>query len=246
MSKSSGLGDHLFIDGVDVSGDINSLSRIGGSVAALDMTGINKYAFERRGGVRDGSIEFTSYFNPSEGETHDVLSALPTSNRVVSYHRGLGVGAWSAHVVAKQIGYDPTRAADGALTNVTAAQANGFGLEWARQLTDGKRVDSQATDGDSFDLGAGSSFGLQAYLHVFALDGDDATITLQHSADDGDADPFTDLASFTEVTAAPSAERIETARAEAVERYLRVVTSGTFSELVFAVSVAVNPVEVRF
>jgi hypothetical protein len=42
------------------------------------------------------------------------------------------------------------------------------------------------------------------------------------------------------------AQRIQTARGQTVERYLRVVTTGTFSNAVFAVSVARNDVEVTY
>ncbi|TDC47639.1 hypothetical protein E1281_25910 [Actinomadura sp. KC345] len=248
MAKSSGLGDNLYIDGVDVSGDIGSLGNIGGGPAALEMTGINKSAIERRGGVRDGAIEFTSFFNPSEDETHDVLSMLPTADRLVSYYRGTAAGGWAANLVAKQIGYDPTRGEDGALTLATQAQANGYGLEWARQLTAGKRSDTEATDGTSLDLGAASSFGLQAYVQVFSFTGTSVTIKLQGSSDDAAADAFADITDgdFTAVTTAPTAERIQTARDAAIERYIRVVTTGTFTECTFAVSVAINKTAVTF
>lgn len=254
MSKTGGLGDNLYIDGVDVSGDINAVSRVGGGPAALDFTAINKYAFERKGGIRDGSIEFTSFFNPdsiSGGDSadgaHTVLSTLPTTNRLVSYYRGTALGGWSAHCLAKQINYDGTRGNDGAFTFQVQAQANGYGVNWAKQLTAGQRTDTTATDGDSVDFGAAASFGLQAYLHVFSFTGTSADIKLQGSSDDGGSDAFADITggAFTTVTEA-GAQRIQTDRDQAVERYLRVVTSGTFSELVFAVAVAVNPVEVDF
>lgn len=247
MSKTGGLGDNLYIDGVDVSGDINAVSRVGGGPAALDFTAINKYAFERKGGIRDGSIEFTAFFNPATDETHDVLSALPTTNRLVSYYRGTTAGGWSAHCLAKQINYDATRGNDGAFTFQVQAQANGFGVEWAKQLTGGMRTDTTATDGDSVDLGASSSFGLQAYLHVFAFTGTSATIKLQGSSDDGGSDAFADITggAFSSVTGVTS-ERIATADDASIERYIRVVTSGTFTELVFAVSVAVNKTAVTF
>lgn len=247
MAKSGGLGDNLYVAGYDISGDIGSLSSVHGGPAALDVTGIDKSAMERIGGVRDGSIEFSAFFNESADQAHEVLSSLPTSNRLVSYFRGTTLGGWSAHLIGKQVNYDPTRGNDGALTIAVQAQANGYGLEWCRSLTAGKRTDTAATNGDGVDFDAANSFGLQAYLQVFAFTGTSATIKLQSSSDDAVADAYADVTdgAFTAVTDVTS-ERIQTARDQAVERYLRVVTSGTFTDLVFAVAVAVNPVEVVF
>lgn len=251
MPKQSGLGDNLYVDGNNVSGDIGSLSRIGGGQAAGVTTGIDKYAFERIGqGPRDGAIEFTSYFNDDSGRAHEVFSALPTTDRVVSYFRGTALGGWGASLVGKQINYDLSRATDGALPVAIAAQSNGYGLEWGRSLTAGRRTDTGAANGTGVDFGAASSFGLQAYVHVFAFTGTDATIKLQGSSDDGGSDAYADITGggFTQVTSAPTSQRIETARNLAVERYMRVVTttSGGFSNLVFAVLVAKNLTEVVF
>jgi hypothetical protein len=249
VGKQGGLGDNLYVDGVDVSGDIGSLSRISGSLATLDLTAITQFAHERRGGIRDGAIEFSSFFNDDAGETHDVLSDLPTTDRIVTYSRGTALGGWAASVVAKQINYDPTRAADGALTNATQAQANGYGLEWGKRLTAGIAVhESNGEDGTGVDGGASSAFGLQAWLHVFDFDGTDATISLEQSSDDGSTDAYAAVTdgAFTQVTSAPFSERIQTARDQAVERYLRVSSAGTFTSISFVVAVTRNLTEVTF
>ena len=62
--KQSGLGDALFISGYDLSGDIQAVGNIGGGPAALEFTGINKSAHERKGGKLDGRLQATTYFNP--------------------------------------------------------------------------------------------------------------------------------------------------------------------------------------
>lgn len=245
MSKQGGLGDRLFIAGVDVSGDINSIGTIAGGPAALDVTAINKSAFERIGGVRDGSLEFTSYFNPAQGAAHETFSALPTADAIVTYCRGTTLGNPSACLVGKQIGYDGTRANDGAFTFTVQAQANGYGLEWGRQLTAGQRTDTTATAGSSVDFGAAGTNGLQAYLHVFAFTGTSVTVKLQQSSDDGGTDAFADVTggAFTTATGVTS-ERI--AVTGNVERYLKVTTTGTFTNAVFAVTVAFNETAVAF
>lgn len=244
MAKQSGLGDHLLVSGYNVSGDIGSLSRIGGGPAALEVTGIDKGARERIGGLRDGSMEFNAYFNPGANRAHERFAALPTADQGVTYLRGLGLGAAGASMVAKVISYNGTRASDGGLTFAVAAQANGYGLEWGIQLTDGLQTDTAATDGDSVDHGDVTEFGLQAHLHVLAFTGTSATITIQESDDDA---AWLDVAGgeFATVTGV-SSQRIATARDLDVEPYLRVSTAGTFTNLVFAVLVARNETLVDF
>ncbi|MDN3244161.1 hypothetical protein [Streptomyces sp. ZSW22] len=248
--KQSGLGDALFISGYDLSGDIQSVGNIGGGPAPLDFTAINKSAHERKGGRLDGRMQVTSFFNPGPeaDAAHTVLSVLPRTDVTAMYCRGTGLGAPSANLVAKQIGYDGTRADDGAFTFAVEAQSNFYTLEWGRLLTAGKRTDTAATDGDSVDFGTGpTAFGLQAYLHVTAFTGTDVTVKLQESSDNGVGDPWADVVggTFTAATGV-GAQRIQTARDQTVERYLRVVTTGTFTNAVFAVSVIRNDVEVTY
>lgn len=242
MAKTSGLGDNLYVAGYDLSGDIGSLGSISGSVSPLVVTGIDKSAYERIGGRRDGNIAFTAYFNPSTDREHLRLSTLPTSDVIVSYFRGTTLGGASANIVAKQIGYDGTRGDDGAFTFAVEAQANGYGLEWGTSMTAGMRTDTTAANGTSVDFGTGSTtFGLQAYLHVFSFTGTSVTVKLQESSDNGAGDAFADVTGggFTAATGVTS-QRIATASGQTVERYLRVVTTGTFSNAVFAVSVNRN------
>jgi hypothetical protein len=247
MAKSSGLGDNLYVATFDLSGDTGSLGRIGGGPAALDATGINKSAFERIGGERDGGIEWSSWFNPDALQAHAALSTLPTGDRIVSYYRGTTLGNPAASLVGKQINYDGARGLDGSYALGVQALCNGFGLEWGTQLTAGKRTDSSATNGTGVDFTAGSSFGLQAYLHVFAFAGTSVTVKIQDSNDNGGGDPYADVVggTFATVTAITS-ERIATSAVLTVKRWLRVVTTGTFSNAVFAVNVVRNQTAVTF
>lgn len=248
MTKSSGLGDRLFIAGYNFSGDIGSLGRIGGGPAAGDVTGIDKSANERIGLLRDGSMEFSSFFNPAAAMSHARLSLLPTSDVILTYGRGTTLGNPAASLVAKQSNYDGSRGADGSFTFSVQALANGYGIEWGRQLTAGIRTDGSATNGSSVDFGTGSTlFGLQAWLHVFAFTGTSVTVKIQQSSDDGAGDAFADVVGggFTAATGITS-QRIATANGLTVERYLRVVTTGTFSNAQFAVSVCRNDTATAF
>jgi hypothetical protein len=251
VAKQSGMGDALFVAGVDLSGDTQSLGSIGGGPAVIDVTAINKSAYERIGGRRDGRIEWTSYFNDATGAAHPTLKGLPTTDVHLMYCRGTTLANPGAALVAKQINYDGTRADDGAFTFALQAQANGYGLEWGKQLTAGKRTDTGATSGTGVDFGTGSTtFGAQFYLQVFSFTGTDVTIRVQESSDNGAGDAWANVTggAFTAVTAGPTTERIATASGQTVERYLRVTTSttGGFSELTFAVLAVRNDTAVVF
>lgn len=236
MAKQAGMGDNFFISGVDVSGDTQSLGTVRGGRAVWDVTGIDKSAYERIGLRKDGQIDFVTYFNKVAAGTFQTLKARPTTDVILTYCRGTTLGNQAASIVAKQINYDPTLAADGSFTFACSAQANGFGLEWGEQLTAGKKTDGAAANGTGIDFGAVSSlFGWSAYLHVFAFTGTSVTVKVQDSADNA---TYADLsgATFTAATGVTS-ERITSASATAtVRRYVRAITTGTFSNAVFAVN----------
>lgn len=240
MTKKSGLGHFLLADGYDLSGDIGSLSNIGGGPAALEVTGINKLAPERIGGLRDGRIEFSAWFNDAANQAHPVLSALPTTDRSLMYLCGQGIGSPAACLIAKQVNYDPTRGQDGALTIGGSTQGNGYALEWGEQLTAGVRTDTTGTNGASLDNGASSAFGAQIYLQVESVTGTSVTVTIQDSADDASWSNLTGGA-FTAATGR-GVQRIATANNATVRRYLRAVSSGTFTEAIFAVALVRNEV----
>lgn len=250
MAKSSGLAQAFYLGGFNLSGDTGAGNEIGGGLAGTqDVTGIDKSAIERIGLERDGRLSWTSFFNPAAAKAHAVLSTLPTTDRHMMWATGSSIGSPAACMVGKQIDYNPTRGADGSLTISVSSQANAYGLEWCDLLTAGIRTDTTATNGSSLDLGTGSTaFGLQAYLQVFAFTGTSVTIKLQESSDNGAGDAWADVTggAFTAVTAAQTTERIQTGRAQTVERYLRVATSGTFSNVQFVVGVARPDVSTLF
>lgn len=244
MAKQSGLGDNFLVGGYNLSGDTASLDEIGGGPVLLEVTGIDKSAFERIGGLRDGRIEWTSHFNPDEGQQHEVLATLPVADRHLMYLRGTTLGSQAACMVGKQLNYDWTRADDGKITMKVRGESNGTGIEWGTQLTAGVRTDTAATDGTAIDTLASAAFGAQAYLQVTAFTGTDATITIEDSADNVTFAPVTGL-EFTEVTAAPAVERIATANTATIRRYIRVATTTTagFTSLSFAVAINKNEIE---
>lgn len=194
-------------------------------------------------GKRDAQAEFTSYFNDATDQVHEALKGLPRTDVHTMYLRGSGLGREAYSLVGKQANYDPTRGDDGSLLFGSSFLSSGFGADWGHQVTAGKVTHSTGTTVASVDLGTGSvAFGFQAYLQVFAFTGTSATVTLQGSSDNAVGDPFAAITggAFTAVTAR-GAQRIQSASDTlSVERYVRVVTTGTFSNLVFAVAFTRN------
>jgi hypothetical protein len=154
MAVKSGLGQAFYLGGYDLSGDTGSAEDIGGGlVGTQDVTPISASAYKRIGLLRDGRINWTSFFNPSTGQAHEVLSSLPTTDRHLMWATGAAIGSPVACMVGKQVDYNPTRAQDGSLTITVNAQASPYGLEWANLLTAGQRTDTSATNGTAAEFG---------------------------------------------------------------------------------------------
>lgn len=238
MAKQSGLGDNLYVAGYDLSGDIGSLDTISGGFDTIDDTAIDKYGMERLMGIRSGEIKYTAFFNDAIGQSHPRLKLLPTADQITTYCRGTTLGKPAASLNAKQINYDGKRTNKGELTFEIDAQSNTTSLEWCTQLTAGKRTDGSASNGTGVDFSASSAFGIAAYLHVFAFTGTSVTVKIQESSDDAVGDAYADVVggAFTAATGVTS-QRIQTATNLSVERWLRVVTTGVFSNAIFSVSV---------
>lgn len=238
MTKQSGMGDRLFVNGVDLSGDIGSLSSIHGGPAVQDVTDITQSAISRLGLLRDGGIDYTAWFDKAAGAAHKTLSVLPYTDVQMLYLRGTAIGNAAAAVIAKQVNYDPNREASGALSWGVSTQGNGTGLEWGEQLTAGIKTDTTATNGLGYDGLAASAFGGQAYLQVFALTGTSATVKIQDSADNA---TFADVTGLTFAAATVAgAQRLQTLNNATVRRYVRAVSIGTFTNAQFAVSFVRN------
>lgn len=247
MPKMTGLANALWIDGIDLSGDTQHLDNANGGPALMPFTTIDKSAQVRQGGQRDGALTATTFFNVDSGRSQPTLKTLPRTDRLITYCTGQAIGSQVFNIIGKQIGYDGTRADDGTYLFSVNALANGYGAEWCDLLTAGQRADTAATNGTGLDLLASSAFGLQAYLHVFAFTGTSVTVKLQHSTDNAVGDPYVDITGggFTAATAITS-QRIATTNALTIRRWVRVVTTGTFSAATFSVSVAKNLTAVSF
>lgn len=242
MGKESGLGARYFVDQYNLSGDTNELTNISKALNPLDITGIDKLAPERLSGKLMGNLAWTVHWNPTNA--HVALRAVPRSDRVAAYYHRATLGVPVAAMVCKQVTYAPNRAEDGSIKATVSADSNATWLDWGLALTAGERTDTGATNGTGVDFAAGSSFGLTAYVNVTAFTGTNCAITLQESSDNGVGDAWANVAggAFTAFTAVGS-QRLYTGN-QTVERYLRAVTSGTFTSITFAVMAVINRTDV--
>lgn len=306
MAKQSGIGARFAVGGYDISGDVSAVDQISGTIGLLPGTDITQAAMARIIGQRDGGMGFTVYMDVALA--HPVLAALPTSDTLMTFLAPpQALGSVAANLVARQVGYDPTRGNDGSLMMKVEGQGDGFGIEWCEQVTPGFRTDTAATNGATQDDGSGftapavpasgtpatntsslpatvtvsggtvssvvvngvsvgtgdgtytvlpgqsvtltysvaptwtwvlqSTWGAQAYLQLTAFTGTSVTVTVQHAPD---GSTWTSLMSFTAQTAAPATQRVTVSNTTTVARYLRVITTGTFTAATFAVAVNRN------
>ena len=242
MAKVNGLPSALYVGQYDLSGDTAFLNECETSRGVLSVTSIQDAAESRILGLKDGQLGWQGYFNITAGQNHPVLSALPTSDRVVSFFNGVTVGSAAFSMVGKQITYAPARAQDGSLLITTHALANGYGGEWSGggtgdgMLTTGLQSFATGTvSGASIDLGSTSTlFGAAGYLHVTTMPSGTLTVTIEDSANDSSFTAVTGM-TFTNLTG-PGSERVQGAVNATVRRYVRVTCSGTHG----TASVAVN------
>lgn len=242
MTKQAGMGDRLYVAGYDISGDVGAVQTINDESNSRTVTGLDKSAEERQLLLADKELVFGSFFNDATDQLHDALAGLPKTDIVGAYFRGTTLGNPAFGLKAKQVNYDWNRGADGALDGTTQLVAAAGAVEsWGQMATPGQRTDSAATPAPaSIDGLVASAEGLVAYLQVFAFTGTSITLTIEESSDDGGGDAFAAVAggAFAAVSSAPAFEMIETAAGLAVEQYLRVPSTGTFSNAVFAIVIA--------
>ena len=225
MAKQAGLGDKLYVHGRDLSGDISSVDTISARRATIDVPVIEDSAMSRLQGLADGEISLTTWFDDAALLEHATFSALPTTDINVLYIRGSAASSPAAGLVAKQINYDASRGQDRSLTFNVQALSQGTALEWGEMFA-AEATAPSAGNSSSKDDSASSSNGLAAYLHIVDINSGTPTFKIQDSANDSD---WADLVGFTAVANGnePTSERVTVSGT--VNRYLRVTTTGTFS-----------------
>jgi hypothetical protein len=230
MAKKSGLGQQIFVHGYDLSGDVAAIDNASSPRELLDSTALNASGHERIMGLSDGNLAVSSWFNDATEQEHAAYKGLVTTDRVLTWAFGATRGDVAACLVSKQMNYNGSRGSDGSLSFAIDSQANGVALDWGNTLTTGKETHTAAAVSTSRDDGATTGYGLVGILSVTDVDSGTATVSIQQSSDNV---TFATILSFVAVSAAaaPTAQRLTLSGA--ILRYLRVSTSGTFSNCDF-------------
>tara|TARA_R110000824_G_scaffold359594_3_gene547158 strand:- start:2433 stop:3152 length:720 start_codon:yes stop_codon:yes gene_type:complete len=235
MAKASGLATRFFIEGADLSGDVASISGVGSSQALLDVTTLENSANARLAGLKDGTLSLNAFFDAATGKGHDVWVSnsgkMPTTDQNCLVALGNTVGDPCLMTVAKEATYYVDRPTGGPVScTVDLSAGNGTSPDFGQLLTGGKVSDGSGTTYTAVDGAAQTTGGARAMIQAFSITSGTATVTIQDSPDNV---TYGTLQAFTAVTA-KSSEAI--AISGTVERYVKVVTSGTFSTLVLAVA----------
>lgn len=245
MTKQTGLGAYLYVDGVDLSGDVASFN-LGAPSGLMTVTGINKSAQERIYGMFDGMIDYVGYFNDATGAEFETMKTMPSTDRIACFLLGQAQGNVAAGLIAKQSTYDPSRGNDGSFTHTVKLEGNGYGLDYCQQLTAGPITHASATSSAGVQAAeaAATAFGLSGYCQVISLGSGSPTVKIQSSSDDGGSDAYSDVsgATFGVVAAGTGYHFVTSSLTASIEQYLRVTTTGTFTNLVFLVIVCRYPV----
>ena len=234
MAKSTGLSTRIHANGYDLSGDVSSLSGIGATQAMLDVTTLDISATARIAGLKDGTVSCSAFFDDAAAKGHAVWTSLsgkiPTADQNVLIPLSGTIGEPALMLVSKQGTYYVDRPSGGPVTcSVDYLAADGLSPDFGYLLTGGKVTDSSGTTYTEVDGTAQSTGGARAMIQAFSIASGSATVTIQDSPDDV---TYGTLQAFSTVSALGS-EAIEISGT--VERYVRLKTSGTFSNLVLAV-----------
>ncbi len=249
-ARLTGLNQRLYFDGFDASGDVGSIDNCDITRGQMDDTALNNVGLRRLLLLADLNLSYTAFYNPGvlggtapfgpDAGIHAKLATLPTTPRYSQWLlEGPYLGAAVLQFAAKQVtGPSYRRQQSGAMTApVGFMNSEGFATEFGVMLTDGgKQTFASAGNGTSLDNGAGTTKGLAAVINHFSVTSvAGVTYLIQHSTDNSS---WTTLLTFTTVpvtaTAGYGERKVVTGT---VNRYLRVLTTGTFTNAIAAVSV---------
>lgn len=137
MAKKTGLGATVTIDDSggsarDISNDVRSFS-FNTPRGVIDVTGVDKSAFERLLGLSDFQVTLNGVFNTAANMSHDVFKTVATQAGTVTRTATLvfnGGGTVAAECVPSD--YSVNRAEDGSLVWSAPLQlANGTAAAWS-------------------------------------------------------------------------------------------------------------------
>lgn len=257
MAKQTGLGARAFVQGIDISGEVNAIGSITSTQESLDVTTIDKSATVRLPGREDGSIAFNAWFDPGTlplaafPPSSDALhvpyawtsaAKPPTGQRgVMAQIAASGTPALSdavAMLQARQANFDVQRQPGNALACTATFQADGAGIVWGKALTAGMgRTHASAASGTSIDDAAASSAGAIAMVQARLLGERHG-----NAGDPGSADNSS-FAAITGMTFMGGGQHRRahgaaggSSATQAIRRYVRVASTGTFTDFPLAMA----------
>ena len=237
MAKESGLNVRLYVEGNDLSGDANALDGVGYTQEGFDTTTLSQSAVSRMPGRIDGTVSATAFFDPASTHIHAVATAnsgkLPTVDQDIMIPLGASIGDEAVCVIAKESDYTVSGASGSPISVSLSYVINSSAPEFGKMLTAHDDTHSSASSNASVDNSASSASGGSAYLQMFSLTSGTATVKIEDSANNSS---WADLTGggFTAATGV-TAERITFTGT--VRRYVRVTTTGTFSNAKFACAI---------
>jgi hypothetical protein len=236
MAKESGLNVRLYVMGYDLSGDANAVDSMGYTQNLMETTPLNSAAATRIVGLADGGLTVNGYFDNATGKIHPTFTSnsgkLPTADQVVLVPMGASVGDPSVGISAKEADYNVSRSSGSAITVSSSFNGNGMGGEFGVMLTAHDDTHSSASSGSSVDNSASSSSGGSGYLQAISLGSGSVIVKIQESTNDSS---WTDLMTFSTVGTSDVSTAERLTMSGTVARYLRVTSTGTFSNAKIAV-----------
>jgi hypothetical protein len=228
MSFVHGKSALVLVNGYDLSAYLKSCS-IKQAAAVSEDTGFGSSAKTYLPGLKEGSISAEGYFNGSAGATDPVLKTAlgnATASIWLVFPGGAAVGSYGYGQRAINSTYEVTPVVE----DVVSCSAEAQRSDTIDRVVSLHALSAETAGGDGTildDNGAASTDGAVAYLFVTDFDGTDITVKVQDSSSPTFASDVNDLITFTAVTADNTYER-KTA-AGAVDRYMRITWSGTFT-----------------
>lgn len=239
MAKTTGLNTRIYAAGYNLSGDVSSLSGVGIMSELYDVTTLSDAAVSRLSGLASGTVSVSAFMDTAAGRSHALWTsnsgAKPTTDQTVLIPLDASLGGPCLGMDAKQATYDIERPTGSSIAaSVDYASADGSSPEWGVMLTAGSVTDSSGTAYTAHDNGSSTSNGAAGYAQLFSLTSGTVVWIIEHSTDNV---TYSTLLSFTSA-AALTGERVATAAGVTVNRYTRLVSSGTFSTAQLAAGIA--------
>jgi len=206
----------VYMNGGDISSYLDD-AQVSANVDSAETTTFGKTAKTYIPGLEDATLSLSGKYDGSAAAIDALISALirQPDQQFLWLPGGDGFGNHAFAVQGALTKYDVHAPVSDVVSVAMDAQADG-GADTSLVLIP-QTVENAVNNGAAIDNLAGTTNGLNGYLHCKAITGTPAcTVKIQHSTDNI---TFTDLITFASITTALTAQRLSVAGT--VNRYLR-------------------------